>query len=321
MNLWLTLRNIRAYWIGRREGKKLSRKHASLAYLTPNPFPNELKERFARSMEANKYRYEQQRERLEARLEGVRHGRQTLERVVGAMEPTPEAFAHIGAWAGRSSLLVMVFGAEMVYNKLAMDALGLTQAEAWVVAFVATVAMFWMGHEAGNQFRKNNLALAAPLLVLPLLLAGAFAFLRAAFTTQQVQILQLTLPTQYALPVLLILGIVLVAFTFVLGYKSPTEHETLLNRYQKLVRQERLLKRRLQAFQFRTERRLGFLHAHYREEVAAYWRGFARAWPQWDPAPEFAGYVPPLETPPLRPLNLLEDEVNREGPAPVRAAS
>lgn len=182
--------------------------------------------------------------------------------------------------------------------------------------------MFWMGHEAGNQYRKNKWVLTAVApLALSLLLAWAFAFLRAAFTTQQVQILQLTLPTQYALPSLVILGTALVAFTFFLGYKSPTEHETLLKRYLDLLRRERLLKRRLQAFQFRTERRLGFLHAHYREEVAAYWRGFARAWPQWDPAPEFAGYVPPLETPPLRPLNLLEDEVNREGPAAVRAAS
>ncbi|WP_337845859.1 hypothetical protein [Thermus sp.] len=310
---------MRAYWIGKREGKGLSRKHASLAYLTPNPFPNELKERFARTLETIKHRYERRRERLEAQLERVQHSRQTLERVVGGMEPTPEAFAHIGAWAGRSALLLLVFWAEMTYNKLAMDALGLTQAEAWVVAFVATVAMFWMGHEAGNQFRKQNLVLAVPLLLIPLFLAGGFAFLRAAFTAQQVEILHLSLPTQYALPVLLILGIALVAFTFVLGYKSPTEHETLLRRYHDLLRRERLLKRRLQALQHRTERQMAFLHAHYREEVAAYWRGFARAWPQWDPAPEFVGYTPPLEAPPLRPL-ALEDEVNREGPDPFRPA-
>ena len=41
-------RALRSYWVGRRDGRALSRKHASPAYLTPNPYPEQLKEWFRR---------------------------------------------------------------------------------------------------------------------------------------------------------------------------------------------------------------------------------------------------------------------------------
>lgn len=302
MSLWLAIRKTRTYWLGRGDGRTFSRKHATLAYLTHSPLPKELKERYTRKCEGLVNGYERRRNRLETLLDGLRQQRQALERVVGVEEATPEVFSHIWAFWGRLGFLNLVFSAELVYNKLAMDALGLTQLEALVVSFVATVAMFWMGHEAGNQFKKKNLTLALPLLILSLLLAAVLAFLRAAFTRQQVEVLGLNLPTQLALPALLVLGVALVTLTFVLGYKSPTEKEVLLRRYFGLLRRERLLSRRLRGLHHSTERRLGLLHAAYREEVSAYWRGFARAWPAWDPVPASVNLVEPLPCPALRPL-------------------
>lgn len=302
MGLWLTVRKTRDYLLGRRDGASFSKKHASLAYLNPVAFPKELKERYTRKCEGLVGGYERRRNRLESLLEGARQQRLLLERVVGVEEATPEVFGHIWTLWGRYNLLGLVFSAELVYNKLAMDALGLTQIEAWVVSMVATVAMFWMGHEAGNQFKKQNYPLAIPTLVIPLLLAIVLAALRAAFTRQQVEVLGLNLPTHLALPALLVLGVALVAFTFLLGYKSPTEREILLRRYFGLLRREKLLSRKLVGLHQNTERRLGLLHAAYREEVSAFWRGFARAWPAWDPAPASVGLVEPLQGPPLRPL-------------------
>lgn len=302
MGLWLMVRKTRDYFLGRRDGASFSKKHASLAYLTPVAFPKELKERYSRKSEGLVGGYERRRNRLETQLEGIRQERQALERVVGVDEATPEVFGHIWTFWGRLGLLGLVFSAELVYNKLAMDALGLTQIEAWVVSMVATVAMFWMGHEAGNQFKKQNYPLAIPTLIIPLFLAAVLAALRAAFTQQQVEILGLSLPTHLALPALLILGVALVAFTFLLGYKSPTEREMLLRRYFGLLKKERLLGRKLQGLHRSTERRLGLLHAAYREEVSAYWRGFTRAWPAWDPAPASVSLVEPLQSPNLRPL-------------------
>lgn len=302
MGLWLTVRKTRDYFLGKRDGASFSKKHASLAYLTPPALPKELKERYTRKCEGLVGVYERRRNRLETLLEGVRQERLSLERVVGAEEATPEVFGHVWTIWGRNTLLGLVFSAELVYNKLAMDALGLTQLEAWVVSMVATVAMFWMGHEAGNQFKKQNYPLTIPTLIPPLLLAIVLAKLRAAFTQQQVEALGLNLPTHLAFPALLVLGIALVGFTFLLGYKSPTEREILLRRYFGLLGKERRLARRLLGLHQSTKRRLSLLHAAYREEVAAFWRGFARAWPAWDPAPASVGLIEPLQCSSLRPL-------------------
>ncbi|MEZ0347615.1 MAG: hypothetical protein ABWJ90_03775 [Thermus sp.] len=302
MPLLFSLRNMRAYWIGKRDGRSFASKHASLAYLTPSPFPQELAERFRRWTEGLVRRYLRQRARLEERLEVVRHQRKALARVVGQDEPTPEVFAHMWGYAGRYGLLGAVLFAELVYNKLAMDTLELSQLEAYIVASIATLVMFWLGHEAGNQFRKGNLPMALGMAVLPALMAVSFAVLRTEFTRRMAQINGDPLPSPWALPALLVLGLALVAFTFFLGYKSPHEREALMRKLFLTARKERRLAERLAALHRHTERTLDQLLAHYREEVAAYWRGFARAWPAWDPAPEFVGFVPPLNRPELPPL-------------------
>ncbi|PZA06183.1 MULTISPECIES: hypothetical protein [unclassified Meiothermus] len=298
------LRILRAYWIGHRDSKALAKKHASLAYLTPNPYPGQLKERFGHWMEGVVRRYLSRRGHLEERLNQVRHQRKALERIVGQDEPTPEVFAHVWGYAGRYGLLAMVFFAELVFNKLAMDTLELSQMEAYIVAFIATLTMFWLGHEAGNQYRKGHPLLAAGTAVFPVLIAVTFAVLRAEFSRRMAEVQGDPLPSPWTLPALLILGLGLVAFTFFLGYKSPHERESLMRRLFLTARAERRLWARLQALHRSTERTLDQLLAYYREIVAAYWRGFARAWPRWDPAPEFVGYVPPLNRPALPPLDL-----------------
>jgi hypothetical protein len=315
---WFALRNLRAYWMGARDGKRLASKHASLAYLTPNAFPLQLKARIERACRANLYTYERKRGRLENRLRAVIQRRIQLERDIpslrrsteGTEESSIKAHAHTGRWTwiGRYLLLAAVFAAEVVYNKLATDALGVNQLEAYVVAFVASAAMFWMGHKAGHLFSKRNYLLSGVTLGIALLLAVFMALLRAAFTREQVAILGLNLPTHLALPTLLVLGIALVAFTFFLGQESLTENEIVFRQHRNLEEAETRLKQALETLQRVYEKRLEWLHAHYREEVAAYWRGFARAWPAWDPSPEFVGHVLPLECP-LRPL---EGEVSRE---------
>lgn len=301
MSFLASLRNMRAYWFGRRDGKALAKKHASLAYLTTPPFPQELAQRYRRGMEALLHRYQKLRGRLEARLLHVRSQRQALERVVGADEPTPEVFAHMWFEWGRRGLLGTVFGAELVYNKLAMDTLELSQLEAYVVAGIATLVMFWMGHEAGNQFRKANLPLTLFMAAVPVAMAATFAFLRFEFTRRMAVINGDPSPQAWALVALLVLGLGLVAFTFFLGYKTPHERELLLRRYFALKNRERVLKGRLVFLHEVTRRQVEYQGARFREEVAAYWRGFAKAWPNWDPAPEFVGALPPLEAPRMPP--------------------
>lgn len=301
MSLLESLRNMRAHGFGRRDAKVLARKHATLAYLAPPPFPQELAERYRRSMEALLYHYQKARAALEDRLLRVRSQRQALERVVGGDEPTPEVFAHMwGEW-GRRGLLGMVFLAELVYNKLAMDTLELSQLEAYIVSSIATLVMFWMGHEAGNQYRKGQALLAGLMGAVPLLMAGTFAFLRFEFTRRMAVIAGDPAPGAWTLVALLVLGLGLVAFTFFLGYKTPHERELLMRRYYLLRHKERVLKGRLFHLHERTRRHLDYLAARYREEVAAFWRGFARAWPTWDPAPEFVGALPALEAPRMPP--------------------
>lgn len=301
MGLLPSFRNMRAYWFGRRDGRAFAKKHASLAYLATPPFPQELAQRYRRAMEALLYRYQRQRAKLEDRLLKVRTQRQSLERVVGGDEPTPEVFAHMwGEW-GRRGLLGSVFVAELVYNKLAMDTLELSQIEAYIVSSIATLVMFWMGHEAGNHYRKGNYPLALFMGTVPLAMAGTFAFLRFEFTRRMAAIAGDPPPQAWALAALLVLGIGLVAFTFFLGYKTPHERELLMRRYYWLKNKEHMIKGRLNYLHEITRRHLEYEGARYREEVAAFWRGFARSWPNWDPAPEFVGALPALEAPRMPP--------------------
>jgi len=300
MSLLATLRNIRAYRFGGKDGKAFSKKHASLAYLAVPPFPKELAERYRRAMEALVHRYQAQRGKLEKKLIQVRHLRQAMERVVGRDDPTPEVFVHMLAAWGRYGLLGTVFLAELVFNKLAADTLEVNQLEAYIIAFIATLVMFWMGHEAGNFLRKGNMAMTVIMASFPVFIAVGFAFLRADFTRRMAQINGDPV-SPLVLPALLILGLGLVAFTFFLGYKAPHEREVLLRRYLISKRQEKMLMAKLLHLHYRTQRHMDYLGARYREEVAAYWRGFARAWPAWDPAPEFVGALPALDSPRLPP--------------------
>lgn len=300
MSQLATLRNVRAYRFGGKDGKAFSKKHASLAYLAVPPFPKELAERYRRAMEALVHRYQAQRGKLEKKLIQVRHLRQAMERVVGQDNPTPEVFVHMWAAWGRYGLLGVVFLAELVFNKLAADTLEVNQLEAYIIAFIATLVMFWMGHEAGNLLRKGNLGMSAAMAVLPVLMAVVFALLRVDFTRRMAQI-NGDPTSPLALPALLLLGLGLVAFTFFLGYRAPHEREVLLRRYLAQRRQEKVLMARMQHLHHKTERQLDYLGTRYREEVAAYWRGFARSWPAWDPAPEFVGALPPLDPPRLPP--------------------
>lgn len=300
MSLLATLRNMRAYRFGAKDSRAFSKKHASLAYLATPPFPKELAERYHRAMAALIHRYQAQRGKLERRLTQVQHLRQAMERVVGQDNPTPEVFVHMWAAWGRYGLLGTVFLAELVYNKLAADTLEVNQLEAYIIAFIATLVMFWMGHEAGNYLRKGNPGMSVAMAVLPVLVAVSFAFLRVDFTRRMAQISG-DPASPLALPALLVLGLGLVAFTFFLGYRAPHEREVLLRRYLGQKRQEKLLMARMRHLHHRTEQHLDYLLARYREEVAAYWRGFARSWPAWDPAPEFVGALPPLDPPRLPP--------------------
>jgi hypothetical protein len=295
-----TLRNIRANFFGKRDGKAFSKKHASLAYLTVPPFPKELAERYRRALEAHLHRYQAKRARLEEKLIQVRHLRQSLERVVGQDEPTPEVFSHMLAFGGRYALMGLIFSAELVFNKLAADTLGVNQLEAYIIGFIATLIMFWMGHEAGNQFRKGQKVLAGILLSVPLLMAVLFALLRAEFTQRMAQIVGAP-ASHWTLAALIALGLGLVAFTFFLGFKAPHERETLFRRYLMARNREKHLMGRLLFLHRQARKVQDYAMARYREEVAAYWRGFARAWPDWDPAPEFVGALPPLEPPKLPP--------------------
>jgi hypothetical protein len=226
VNLIATLRDIRAYRFGRRDGRAFARKHASLAYLTAPPFPKELSERYRVAMETDLHRYERRRGNLEHRLQQVRQQRQGLEKAIGQDPVTPEVFAHWQARVGRNVFLVAVFGAELLYNKLAMDTLGIDQLESIAVASIATIAMFWLGHEAGNQYRKTRNPLTLLWLIPPALLAIMLALLRADYSHIIAQIDQLPLPSPWLLNFsLILLGLVLVALTFWLGYKAPHERE------------------------------------------------------------------------------------------------
>ncbi|GAA6756805.1 hypothetical protein Thermus77420_22810 [Thermus thalpophilus] len=295
------LRILRSYWVGHRDSKALSRKHASLAYLTPNPYPEQLKEGFCRWMEGVGRRYFRKRARLEERLQIVRHQRKSLEKIVGQDEPTPEVFGGFGL---RYALLGGVFLGEAFYNKMAMDTLGMNQLEALFIATVATIAIFWMGHAAGNEYRKGNRPLSVLLGLPPLLMVIFFAALRFDWTQRMATLHGSLPPSFYGFLALLGIGLALVGLTFYLGYRSPHEREVLLRKLFLTARKERKLWNRLQALDRNLEKVLEYLLAHYRENVAAYWRGFARSWPQWDPAPEFVGHIPPLNRPTLPPLNL-----------------
>lgn len=315
MSLIASLRNMRAHWFGRMDGKTFSKKDASLAYLNPPQFVQELAKRYQRAMEGLLYRYQRLRGKLEERLGRTVLQRQELEKLVQAQEATPEVFTHMWAEWGRRSLLGLIFAAEMVYNKLAMDTLELSQLEAYIVSFIATLVVFWMAHEAGNQLRKEKLPLSAFMVSFPLLMTLSFAGLRFEFTRRMAQIAGDPPPSPWALVALVLLGIGLIAFTFFLGYKTPHEGELLMRRYHVLRLREEFLKRRLQNLHFRTQRHLNYLLARYQEEVAAYWRGFTRSWPRWDPAPEFVGALPHLEAPRLPPLEALPSALTNPSPA------
>ena len=315
MSLIASFRNMRAHWFGRLDGKTFSRKDASLAYLSAPQFVQELAKRYQRSMEALVYRYQRLRGRLEEHLGRVVLQRQELERLVSTQEATPEVFTHMWAEWGRRALLGMVFVAEMVYNKLAMDTLELSQMEAYTVSFIATLVIFWMAHEAGNQLRKGKIPVSVAMVTFPLLMTISFAGLRFEFTRRMAQIAGDPPPTAWALVALLLLGVGLIAFTYFLGYKTPHEVEILMRRYHALRLREESLKRRLQVLHFRTLRHLNYLLARYQEEVAAYWRGFTRSWPRWDPAPEFVGALPHLEAPRLPPLEATPSSLTSPSPA------
>ncbi len=301
MSLLASLRAFRAYLLGRRDGRVLARKHASLAYLSPPAFPRQLAERFRRVMETYLTRYQRHRARWMARLVRVSHRRQGLEELVGFGErPGPEALAPPWVTWGRRGLLGAAFSAELVYNKLAMDTLELTQLEAYTAASIATLAMFWMGHQAGKELRQGNRLLAL-MVVVPALLGIVFALLRTEFTRRMAEINGDPPPVAWVPIALVGLGLALVALTFFLGYKSPSEWEERLREYRSLLEREKLLWTRLRELHDRARRTLALLAAQYREEVAAYWRGFARTWPEWDPTPDFLGALPALEMPQLPP--------------------
>lgn len=314
MSLIASLRNMRAHWFGRIDGKTFSKKDASLAYLTAPQFVQELAKRYQRGMEGLLYRYQRLRGKLEERLSRVVLQRQELERLVQAQEVTPEVFTHMWAEWGRRGLLGLVFSAEMVYNKLAMDTLELSQMEAYIVSFIATLVVFWLAHEAGNQLRKGKGLLSVLMLALPFLMTLSFAGLRFDFTRRMAEIAGDPPPNAWHLLALILLGLGLIAFTFFLGYRTPTEGELLLRRHHALRLREEALKRRLQTLHLRTQRHLSYLLARYQEEVAAYWRGFSRAWPRWDPAPEFVGALPHLEPPGLPPLEALPSSLTNPSP-------
>ncbi|MFN4073432.1 MAG: hypothetical protein ACK4G4_08480 [Thermus sp.] len=293
---------MRAHWFGRVDGRTFSKKDASLAYLTAPQFVQELAKRYLAAMESLVYRYQRLRGRLEEQLARVALQRQELEKLVSTQEATPEVFAHMWTEWGRRGLLGLVFAAEMVYNKLAMDTLELSQMEAYIVSFIATLAVFWLSHEAGNQLRQGKAFLSGLMLALPLLMTFSFAGLRFEFTRRMAEINGDPPPVLWALFALLLLGLGLIAFTYFLGYRTPHAVEILMRRYHGLKLREEFLKRRLNNLHLRTQRHLNFLLARYQEETTAYWRGFTRAWPRWDPAPEFVGALPPLEAPRLPPL-------------------
>ncbi|MDM7324671.1 MAG: hypothetical protein P3W93_006775 [Thermus sp.] len=295
---------MRAYWFGRLDGSALAKKHASLAYLTPPRFVDELARRYQRAMESLVHAYQRRRGALEVKLGAITLQRQELEKAVSNQETTPEVFAHMWAEWGRRGLLGLIFAAEMVYNKLAMDTLELSQMEAYIVSFIATLVVFWMAHEAGNILRKGRTAFSIAMISVPLLMTLAFAGLRFDFTRRMAQIAGDPAPSPLALVALVLLGLGLIAFTFFLGYKTPHEGEILLRRHLGLRLKEANLRRRLQILHERTLRHLRYLLYGYQEEVSAYWRGFARSWPRWDPAPEFVGALPSLEVPRIPPLDI-----------------
>ncbi|WP_051195746.1 hypothetical protein [Meiothermus rufus] len=291
------LRKLRDYWLGRYEGWSLSRKHADLAYLTPNTFPLELAEKYRGGMEALLRRYERQRGRMEERISRLQHEVKTLAEIVGADEKTPAIFTRSPYL--RYGLLGLVFLGEGYFNKLALDALEFSQLEAYVLGLVATLAMFWTGHTSGNLFRQNRNPLGLVLLAVPVLMVMALSLLRYQFTVTHAQVQGIPAPPSWSLPTLLVLGLGLVAMTVLLGYFTPHEREELQRRLFLVQQRERVLRRRLAAFRLQTERLLAQRDAAYRQEANTYWRGFARAWPRFDPAPGFLGHIPPL--PDLRP--------------------
>lgn len=298
--MWFALRKLRSYWLGRYEGWSLARKHADLAYLTPNQFPNELNGRYREAYQAVLKRYEKRRSRLEEDLAAVQHERKALEEVVGDKPPSPAVFHQnaLARWGG----IGLVFVGELFFNKLGLDTMEVSQLEAYILGFTLTLVMFIMGHTAGNQFRKGHKILAIALLALPALLVLALSVLRYNFNAMTAQIRGDPAPSLWTLVFLVLAGLLLIAFTFALGYFSPHDEEILQARLFRARRRERLLWRRLEALQHLTQRRLEGVQAHYSQEVAAYWRGFARAWPRFDPVPEFLGHIPTLEAVRPRPL-------------------
>ena len=138
----------------------------------------------------------------------------------------------------------------------------------------------------------------------PLLVVILFAALRFSWTQRMAAIHGNPAPSIYGFLALMAIGLLLVSLTFYLGYRSPHEREVLLRRLFLTAQKERRIWERLRGLNRGAERALDHLLAHYRENVAAYWRGFARAWPQWYPAPEFVGHIPPLNRPALPPLDL-----------------
>ncbi|MGQ9735431.1 MAG: hypothetical protein ACUVUP_02415 [Thermaceae bacterium] len=195
-DLFLAFRKGRAYRRGRREGRLFAGKHANLAYLTPNPSPKEFQERYRREVEALQRWYERRRSRLEGALEETRAEMRELEDKVYLEKASPETFVHSQAYWIQRGLFSAVFSAELVYNKLAIDALGLVQWEAYVVAFIAALVMFWLGHEAGREFKRinfqserGNLFITILLFLVSLSIGVFSARLRAAFTEKQVETL------------------------------------------------------------------------------------------------------------------------------------
>ena len=209
-----------------------------------------------------------------------------------------------GGYHFRYGLLGLVFLGEAYYNKMAMDTLEMNQLEAFIIGAVATIGLFWLGHAAGNEYRKGNLPLSLILGIPPLLVVILFAALRSSWTQRMAAIHGNPAPSIYGFLALMAVGLLLVSLTFYLGYRSPHEREVLLRRLFLTAQKERRIWERLRGLNRGAERALDHLLAHYRENVAAYWRGFARAWPQWDPAPEFVGHIPPLNRPALPPLDL-----------------
>lgn len=283
---------------GQNDGQALHSKHGTFLYQQEPAYVRELEERgnalLAEMIEEWQRRSAQTKVAFRLALHREQSTAQTLETLENDLSSHQPGF--LPTWIDtplrtlRIPLTGLTLVGEAVFNKAALDILGLPPVETWPLSLTMTILMFASGHVAGLWSRNRDFWKAAlGSLSISVSLTLALATLRALFLQYLLQQQNLNLPGASAhLWALSVVGLGLVGFSVLLGHAGYSPLEEARRQHERATLQRKRLEQMLINSTTQLLADLEAQHLMCRATLQAYWGGMEKTLGAL-PAPDWFG--------------------------------